>query len=75
MQEILNDQIEKIIEIETKLAFQEETIEQLNEVIIGQQNTLDKLQRQLQQLNSKIVQESQHWNQDAGMVDEKPPHY
>ncbi len=66
---------EKIIEIETKMAFQEETIEQLNTVIINQQNAIDKLQRQLVQLNSKIEEESQHWQSDQNPADETPPHY
>lgn len=66
---------ELIIEIQTKMAFQEETIEQLNDVIISQQKAIDKLQRQLQQLDKKLDEESQHWHTDASMVDEKPPHY
>ncbi len=71
----MNNTENKIIEIETKLAFQEETIEQLNGVIIQQQKTLDKLQRQLVQLNSKIEQESQHWQTQNNPADETPPHY
>lgn len=66
---------DKIIEIETKLAFQEQTIDELNEVIIKQQKAIDKLTLQLQQLNSKIEEESQHWGNEAAMQDEKPPHY
>jgi SlyX protein len=64
----------KIIEIETKLAFAEESIEQLNDVIIAQQKAIDTLQRQLQQLNAKVEEESQHWQQN-NPVDETPPHY
>ena len=54
MQEIKQN----IIEIQTKLAFQEETIEQLNDVIINQQKAIDKLQRQLNQLDKKIDEEN-----------------
>ncbi|MFK8013522.1 MAG: SlyX family protein [Marinicellaceae bacterium] len=71
MQEIQQD----IIEIQTKLAFQEETIEQLNDVIIRQQNAIDKLQIQLKQLDKKIDEESQQWQTDVSLNDEKPPHY
>ena len=71
----MNNIEEKIIEIETKMAFQEETIEQLNDVIIGQQKAIDKLQRQLVQLNTKIEEESQHWQSESNPVDETPPHY
>lgn len=66
---------DKIIEIETKITFQEQTIEALNEVIINQQKAIDMLTGQLQQLNQKIQEESQHWNNEGIIVDEKPPHY
>ncbi|MBL4660669.1 MAG: SlyX family protein [Alcanivoracaceae bacterium] len=71
----MSDINNKLIEIETKIAFQEQTIEQLNEVIIQQQKSIDALQRQLRQLNNKIEEESQHWSQDQTIIDEKPPHY
>ena len=66
---------ENLIDIETKLAFQAETVEQLNDVIIAQQKAIDKLQRQMVQLNSKIEEESQHWHEQNNPVDETPPHY
>jgi len=66
---------DKFISIETKLSFQEESIEQLNDVIVGQQKAIDKLQRQLIQLNSKIEEESQQWHEQSNPMDETPPHY
>ena len=71
----MNEINEKIIEIETKMAFQEETIEQLNDVIISQQKALDTLKQQVIQLNDKVKEESQHWQTDSNLVDETPPHY
>jgi SlyX protein len=71
----MNEINEKIIEIETKMAFQEETIEQLNDVIISQQKALDTLKQQVIQLNTKIKEESQQWQSDNNPVDETPPHY
>ncbi len=64
-----------IIDIQTKMAFQEETIDQLNDVIIQQQKAIDKLQRQLLQLDKKVREESQQWQHDGAAQDEKPPHY
>ncbi len=64
----------KIIEIETKLAFAEESIEQLNDVIISQQKSIDKITRMLKQLDKKVEEESQHWQQQ-NPIDETPPHY
>ncbi|VAW33009.1 hypothetical protein MNBD_GAMMA01-1254 [hydrothermal vent metagenome] len=71
----MQDTQDKIIELETKLAFLEETVEQLNDVIIDQQKAIDTLQRQFIQLNTKVEQESQHWNQESSTTDETPPHY
>ena len=70
----MSDTSKKIIEIETKIAFQEETIEQLNEIIIEQQKAIDKLQLQLLQINSKIKEQDQ-WSHENSIIDEKPPHY
>ena len=66
---------QQIIELETKIAFMELSIEQLNDVIIKQQKMLDSLQAKITQLDSKIEQESQYWSQNNNPVDEKPPHY
>ena len=70
----MNELEDKIIEIETKLAFAEESIEQLNDVIVSQQKMLDKLTRQIQLLDKKIDDESQNWQQ-TNPTDETPPHY
>ena len=65
---------DNIIEIQTKLSFAEESIEQLNDVIVSQQKMLDKLTRKIQLLDKKIEDESQQWQQ-TNPVDETPPHY
>ena len=70
----MSDTENKIIEIETKLSFAEQSIDELNDVIIGQQKAIDKLTLQIQQLNSKVEEESQHW-QASNPIDETPPHY
>jgi SlyX protein len=71
----MNEITDKIIELETKMAFQEATIDQLNDVIISQQKALDAIKQQLIQLNTKVEEESQHWQSDNNPVDETPPHY
>lgn len=38
----------RIIELETRIAFQEMAIEELNEALIGQQRQLDRLQSTLE---------------------------
>lgn len=41
---------ERLIELETRLAFQENTMEELNEVVTRQQQQLDRLEEQLTRL-------------------------
>ncbi|WP_408608235.1 SlyX family protein [Actinobacillus delphinicola] len=64
----------RVTELETKIAFQEKTIEELNDVMVQQQFMLDKMQRQLRHLADKLkgVQSSNI----ASLAEETPPpHY
>lgn len=63
----------KLVDIETRMAFQDDTIQQLSDVIYRQQQQIDKLERTVQMLVDKI----QDLMQDlpGKVVDEKPPHY
>jgi SlyX protein len=60
---------ERLIDIETKLAYQENTIKDLNDTAIEQQKEIDKLK----QLVDRIKESSNISNGD--LKDEKPPHY
>jgi len=68
---------DRIIELESKFSFQEDTIQELNEVIIRQQRQIDELTRKLAQLGEQladvIAQRSE--GQVTNPADEKPPHY
>ncbi len=65
---------ERLIELETRLAFQEETLEQLNRIIVRQQTTLDSLQREIDLLKKRLAE-----LQPLPLADPKqeppPPHY
>ncbi|MDX8390064.1 MAG: SlyX family protein [Mariprofundaceae bacterium] len=64
-------QEERMTELETKVAFQEYMLQQLNEVVIQQQDQLEDLVLQikgLQQHAETIADGATHGN-------EKPPHY
>lgn len=45
---------ERVIELETKLAFQEQTVEELHEVIYRQQGQLDELAGELTRLKNRL---------------------
>ncbi|HAG93463.1 MAG: hypothetical protein CMK83_26860 [Pseudomonadales bacterium] len=64
---------EKIIDIETRMAFQDDTIQELSDIIYRQQQQIDKLEKTVQLLLGKVQDLMQ--SQPGAEVDEKPPHY
>jgi SlyX protein len=66
---MLSDRIDAL---ETKLMFQEETIETLNQTITAQWQQIDALTRQVTALSERL-QEAEA--QAPGSADEPPPHY
>jgi SlyX protein len=64
--------IERIEAMETRIAFQDDTIETLNETITAQWKQIDKLTRQVGTLGERL-QEAES-NSDAPR-NEAPPHY
>ena len=65
---------ERLVNIETKITFQEDLIEELNKTVYQQQNKLDRLERVCESLVRHI--ESMAEERNAGMpAHERPPHY
>lgn len=62
-----------MIELETKVAYQEDMIEQLNNVIIEQQQSIDRLSARLDQMVKHLEAEENAEVND--LSDEIPPHY
>lgn len=71
---MLNRLENRVMELENKIAFQEHTIEELNEALVSQQFMLDKLQRQLRHLAQKL-QGIQPSNIASLAEETPPPHY
>jgi len=65
---------ERLIAIETKIAYQEQTSKELNEAIIRQQAQIDKLQTTCNFLVKRLANLADTLPADEP-VDEKPPHY
>ena len=65
---------QRITELETKVAYQEHTIQELNDVIYEQQQQIDKIEIMCRHLMDRIqsLSESGAGDQPAN---EKPPHY
>lgn len=51
-----NNLEERIVELESRLAFQDDTIEELNGVIISQQLQLDLLEKEVKLLNKRLAE-------------------
>lgn len=70
----MTDLEQRIIELETKVAYQDETIEILNDEIKSHQVTMAKMQRQLELMAGKV--KDLQPSSVASMAEETPPpHY
>jgi len=67
---------DEIIELQTRMAFQEDTIAQLNQVVSNQDAQIRLIQEQLRLLLERF-KELQHQPSGPGaeISDERPPHY
>lgn len=63
---------ERIDTLETRLAYQDDTIDTLNQTITAQWKQIDTLTRQLAQLNERLQEAEAN---APGPANEPPPHY
>jgi SlyX protein len=63
---------ERIDALETRIAYQDDTLEALNETITAQWKQIDALTRQLAELRERL-QETE--SSAAAPINERPPHY
>jgi SlyX protein len=64
--------IERIDTLETRLAYQDDTIDTLNQTITAQWKQIDALTRQLAQLSERLQEAEAN---APGPSNEPPPHY
>lgn len=65
--------IQTLVEVQTQLAFQEDTVSELSKALGVQQQEIMVLRRQLELLKQR--QDESGSSQEPGVVEEKPPHY
>lgn len=70
-QQILED---RIAELEMKIAFQEQLLDELNQALVQQQFDMDKIQLQLRHLAGKL-KDMQPSNIASQAEETPPPHY
>ena len=62
----------RIDALEAHVAFQDDTVRQLNDALVAQQGRLDRMQAELEQ----VVNAMKAWNETSPPPgDERPPHY
>ncbi len=66
---------EALIELQTKLAFQEDLLEQLNEVVTQQQAHISRLEQQIDRLRVQMQVVQAALPEPGKPQDEIPPHY
>jgi SlyX protein len=66
---------EDLIEIQTRLAFQEDTIAQLNHVVTQQNSSISLLQQQMRLLAKRIDDLAFAQQDTFDATSERPPHY
>jgi len=64
----------RITELEIKASFAEDTVEQLNAVVVRQQEQIDRLVRELVELRNRATAAAEP-DGVRGLRDELPPHY
>ncbi len=67
----MNEQ--RLVDIETKIAYQERTIKELNEVVCQQQNQIDRLNATCKLLANRNKESSE--TSKYNLIDDRPPHY
>lgn len=71
-----DDLIKRIADLESQLAFQEDTIETLNQLVTQQAREFQTLQRKMHVLGEKFQQiNDRQGDEPSNPADEVPPHY
>jgi SlyX protein len=65
----------RITELEIKVAYQEDTIQQLDSVICRQQDQIDAIKKQFKQLSESTKELSEGSKESSSIIDDIPPHY
>ncbi|WP_374088364.1 SlyX family protein [Methylomicrobium lacus] len=66
---------ERIIELEIKVAYQDDLLQALNQIVSQQQQQIDRLEAAYRQLNDKMQNLLTEARSPGETVHEIPPHY
>ncbi len=74
MEPVMNDQ-ERIIELESRVAFQEETLDELNTIVSRQELELERLTRMVKLINQQLKSLPMEFAASNPGDEPPPPHY
>jgi SlyX protein len=65
----------KLVELEEKISYLQNMLDELNMVIFRQGEKIEKLNNQIKETNEKLINQSQSQSEQSEEVIDKPPHY
>ncbi|MEQ1437966.1 SlyX family protein [Fontimonas sp. SYSU GA230001] len=65
---------DRLIDLETRLTYQEATLHELNAIVTAQQQSIEQLERLCRELATRIARAAEG-AQKGSAADEVPPHY
>jgi SlyX protein len=71
----MSEQERRLVDLESRLAFADDTVRSLNDIVAKQQLRLDALVQQVQQLRRQVEGLRTEVAATGSTDDERPPHY
>ncbi|MDB9865752.1 SlyX family protein [Candidatus Thioglobus sp.] len=65
----------KLVELEEKISYLQNMLDELNMVIFRQGEKIEKLTNQIKETNEKIINQSESQPEQSEVIDDNPPHY
>ena len=65
----------KLVELEEKISYLQNMLDELNMVIFRQGEKIEKLNNQIKETNEKLINRAETQSDQSEVVVDKPPHY
>jgi SlyX protein len=65
----------KLVDLEEKISYLQNMLDELNMVVFRQGEKIEKLNNKIKETNKKLINQSQSKSEQFEVADDKPPHY
>jgi uncharacterized coiled-coil protein SlyX len=65
----------KLVELEEKISYLQNMLDELNMVVFRQGEKIEKLNNQIKETNEKLINQSETQSDQSEVFGDKPPHY